>query len=35
MEEPIEMGKCCFCGEECNPASQSCGRCIREIIRLS
>jgi len=22
-------GKCCFCNDECNPMSQSCGRCIR------
>ena len=20
---------CCFCGEECNPMSQSCGKCAR------
>ena len=23
-------GKCCYCGEECNPASQSCGSCARK-----
>ena len=22
-------GQCCFCGEECNPASQACGQCVR------
>jgi hypothetical protein len=22
-------GYCCFCNEECNPASQSCGACPR------
>ena len=26
-----EVGKCCFCLEECNPASQSCGRCARQL----
>ena len=25
------MGLCCFCLEECNPASQSCGRCARML----
>lgn len=24
-----EYGTCCFCGEQCNASSQSCGRCIR------
>ena len=24
-------GKCCFCGDECNPLSQSCGSCSRGI----
>jgi len=23
------LAYCCFCGERCNPCSQSCGRCIR------
>ena len=22
-------GYCCFCNDECNPASQSCGPCMR------
>ena len=22
---------CCFCGDECNELSQSCGRCARNI----
>jgi hypothetical protein len=26
-----EYGTCCFCGDYCNPCSQSCGRCAREI----
>jgi len=25
-----EMGTCCFCGDYCNPCSQSCGSCSRE-----
>lgn len=25
----FSVGKCCFCGTECNPASQSCGQCLR------
>lgn len=31
-EEPQEdmgIGKCCFCGDDCNPMSQSCGSCAR------
>jgi len=24
-----EYGICCFCGNECNICSQSCGRCVR------
>ena len=27
-----EIGNCCFCGEECNPCSQCCGRCARSSI---
>lgn len=26
-----EYSICCFCGEHCNPCSQSCGRCAREM----
>jgi len=26
-----EFGKCCFCGDDCNPLSQSCGRCARVV----
>lgn len=26
---------CCFCGNECNPCSQSCGKCAREITMKS
>ena len=26
-----DIGKCCFCGDECNPCSQSCGRCARSV----
>ncbi len=29
-EEP-EVGTCCFCKGECNPASQSCGSCARSL----
>ena len=24
-----DVGVCCICGGECNPASQACGRCAR------
>lgn len=27
----MDIGICCFCGNECNPCSQSCGRCARSI----
>lgn len=26
-----EVGQCCFCQGECNPCSQSCGRCARDM----
>lgn len=26
-----DVGKCCICGNDCNPASQTCGRCPREF----
>lgn len=29
------FGTCCFCGEGCNPCSQSCGRCARQLIWCS
>ena len=30
---PIDnsIGKCCFCGGDCNPCSQACGRCARDL----
>jgi len=28
-ETSDSVGKCCFCGEECNWMSQSCGFCAR------
>lgn len=34
-ESSPEYGECCFCGEPCNPCSQSCGRCAREITMES
>jgi len=30
-----ERGICCFCSEECNPMSQSCGRCARLLTGYS
>jgi hypothetical protein len=27
-----EKGICCFCKEECNPLSKSCGSCIRQKL---
>ncbi len=29
LQNNLEIGLCCFCGEECNPCSQSCGTCAR------
>lgn len=33
QEHPFDrwkgVGYCCFCNDECNPSSQSCGGCIR------
>ncbi len=26
-----EIGTCCFCGGECNAASQDCGTCARRL----
>ena len=26
-----DQGQCCFCGCPCNPCSQSCGQCARDI----
>jgi hypothetical protein len=28
-QEDMGIGKCCFCGDDCNPMSQSCGSCAR------
>lgn len=28
----FEEGTCCFCGNPCNPSSQSCGRCPRNLF---
>lgn len=30
-EKSIEIGTCCFCGQECNYCSQACGRCVRKM----
>ncbi len=27
-----QYGICCFCKDDCNIFSQSCGKCIRDII---
>lgn len=27
----FKLGICCFCGNECNQCSQSCGRCARDM----
>jgi hypothetical protein len=31
-EYEVEIGYCCFCHSECNPASQSCGVCPRRMF---
>lgn len=30
---PINL--CCYCNDECNPASQCCGRCARDMTMYS
>lgn len=32
--EFLSVGMCCFCKERCNPLSQSCGRCARNLFYL-
>lgn len=27
----MDLGKCCYCGEECNINSQSCGYCAKKM----
>lgn len=27
----MTIGICCFCNEKCNPMSQCCGRCARNL----
>lgn len=29
IHEKYDFGHCCFCNDDCNPASQTCGRCAR------
>jgi hypothetical protein len=31
----MDIGTCCFCGDECNPCSQSCGSCTRSLSGFS
>lgn len=31
----FEYGKCCICKGECNPSSQSCSACSRELTGYS
>lgn len=33
-ETEEEVGICCFCGDYCNPCSQSCGSCARNQTAL-
>lgn len=35
MNQNKEIGICCFCAEECNIHSQSCGRCSRILTGFS
>jgi hypothetical protein len=30
----MDYGECCWCGSECNPASQDCGRCVGEALEF-
>lgn len=34
-ELEYEVGRCCFCGDDCNPDSQSCGGCARDMVMTS
>jgi len=29
--DELGYGSCCFCHGECNPLSQACGRCLRNL----
>jgi hypothetical protein len=31
MYDGMGVGNCCFCNDECNPMSQSCGSCMRGL----
>ena len=31
----MDIGTCCFCGNECNSCSQSCGSCARSLTGFS
>jgi hypothetical protein len=31
-ERAFDVGYCCMCGGECNPASQTCGACPRKML---
>lgn len=35
MSQQKDIGICCFCGQECNPYSQTCGRCARALTGFS
>ena len=35
MSQNADIGICGFCGDECNPCSQSCGRCSRAFTGFS
>lgn len=31
LNQNTEIGKCCFCNDDCNPHSQACGPCLRKL----
>jgi hypothetical protein len=35
MDMDMDIGTCCYCGEECNACSQSCGSCARSMNAIS
>lgn len=32
IQQKYLIGICCFCQEDCNPLSQSCGQCLRNSL---
>jgi len=35
MDYEYDIGICCYCNGECNPHSQACGECSRNVTMFS